>query len=130
MAVNFSLDLKQFSKQISTDLSNLTRKVALDLWGNITRRTPVDTGRARGSWFVTINTPSEKARKKVAKGIVLPAPVRPQIQASTNFFITNNLPYIKRLEYGYSKQAPYGMVRVSLAETKAKMAARVKSRSK
>lgn len=128
MAANFSLDLEQFSKQLSTDLSNLTRKFALNLWGNITRRTPVDTGRARGSWFVTINTPSEKVREKIAKGKVLPAPAIPTIKASTHFFITNNLPYIKRLEYGYSKQAPYGMVRVSLAEMKAKMAAIIKSR--
>jgi hypothetical protein len=30
--------------------------------------------------------------------------------------VTNGVPYIKRLEYGYSTQAPAGMVRVSMRE--------------
>jgi hypothetical protein len=30
------------------------------------------------------------------------------------FFFTNNVPYIRRLEYGYSEQAPQGMVRRNL----------------
>ena len=30
-------------------------------------------------------------------------------------YITNNLPYAERLEYGYSQQAPAGMVRVTAA---------------
>ena len=30
------------------------------------------------------------------------------------FYITNNLPYIMRLEFGYSKQAPAGMARITV----------------
>lgn len=30
--------------------------------------------------------------------------------------ITNNVVYVPRLEYGYSRQAPHGMVRVSIRE--------------
>jgi hypothetical protein len=32
------------------------------------------------------------------------------------YYITNNLPYAERLEYGWSGQAPSGMIRLSLAE--------------
>ena len=31
------------------------------------------------------------------------------------FTLTNNLPYAERLEYGWSNQAPQGMVRVNVA---------------
>jgi hypothetical protein len=31
-------------------------------------------------------------------------------------WIYNNLPYIERLEFGHSQQAPLGMVRISIAE--------------
>jgi hypothetical protein len=30
------------------------------------------------------------------------------------YYLTNNLPYIERLEYGWSKQAPGGMVRKNM----------------
>lgn len=36
-------------------------------------------------------------------------------------YITNNLPYIERLEFGHSKQAPAGMVRLSVAEVAAEI---------
>jgi hypothetical protein len=32
------------------------------------------------------------------------------------YYFVNNLPYAKRLEYGWSKQAPYGMVGITVAE--------------
>jgi hypothetical protein len=31
-------------------------------------------------------------------------------------FITNSLPYAQRLEYGWSKQAPLGVVRITAVE--------------
>lgn len=34
------------------------------------------------------------------------------------YWLSNNLPYIERLEYGYSKQTPAGMVRLSIEEVK------------
>jgi hypothetical protein len=39
-----------------------------------------------------------------------------RLEAGSIFYLTNNLPYGERLEYGYSKQAPSGMVRITLAE--------------
>lgn len=35
---------------------------------------------------------------------------------SAAIFLTNNLPYIERLERGWSKQAPTGMVALTVAE--------------
>jgi hypothetical protein len=42
--------------------------------------------------------------------------VREEGAAGKVHFLTNNLPYALRLEYGWSKQAPHGMVGVTVKE--------------
>lgn len=52
---------------------------------------------------------------KVARGL---SATRRRIFAASDwneFTLTNNLPYAERLEYGWSNQAPQGMVRVNVA---------------
>lgn len=110
------------------------------LYSNIVKRTPVDTGRARGNWNVSKGkvdtTVTNKGRKTVkGKSIV------PDAEGDEDYFISNNLPYIGTLEYGgypdpvkngsydkkkkvyvkksehgFSKQAPNGMLGVTVAE--------------
>jgi hypothetical protein len=72
------------------------RALVLDIFRNIQIRTPVDTGRARGNWQVEFNGTQEAT-------------------------IYNNLPYIERLENGWSQQAPAGFVRVTLSEFERKL---------
>ena len=38
------------------------------------------------------------------------------LKAGGIYYITNNVPYIMRLEYGSSKQAPAGMARITVAK--------------
>lgn len=76
-------------------------------------------GRFRGNWQFSIGTPTEGTLDQVdpAGGVTL-AKLRLQVQALTageTAYIVNNLPYAVPLEYGHSKQAPGGMVRVTLA---------------
>lgn len=96
----------------------LMRKIALDLWGDITLRTPVDTGRARANWFLTVGAPSnERDLHEGAKTGEVAAPPTPslnEITGNESIFIINNLVYIEALEEGHSKQAPIGMVRLAL----------------
>lgn len=58
----------------------------------VKKRTPIDTGRARRGWS-----------KRSATG--------------NNKEIRNKIPYIERLEGGYSKQAPRGFVNQSITST-------------
>jgi hypothetical protein len=95
--------------------------------------TPVDGGRARGNWQATLGSPAtgEVATFDRDGASTLAGAVAMAGQAAGNvFYLTNNLPYIRTLEYGmygtgpgatvkttrdgYSIQAPYGMVRVSV----------------
>src|SRR5262249_55564904 len=80
-------------------------------------RTPVDTGLARGNWHADINQPtiaSLLVYDKTARNT--PRAIRSAIKnfpKDGKLIISNWLPYIERLEAGYSRQAPSGMARLS-----------------
>jgi len=121
--VRFNRDLEKFAKKIDVEVGIAVRKIALDLYSRITRKTPVKTGRARASWNINAGKvdpsvfPEGQAADKAAgarkhRQFKMPHPF-------AKVFITNNLPYIKALEKGHSKkQAPLGMVKLSLIELK------------
>lgn len=80
-------------------------------------------GRFKGNWTVTIGSPSvgetgridpsgneTRIAGNVAAGYA---------KAGDVIYIMNNVPYAQRLEYGWSKQAPAGMVRVTVARFQA-----------
>ena len=102
--------------------------------GGVEKGTPVDTGRAAASWDLTIGSPSstmepESPHKRFKKGSRLKyKPKSRKVRDAKNIirsakldssvYIINNLPYIERLEHGYSKKNRYFV---------AKAIARVKS---
>ncbi|CAI8934216.1 hypothetical protein [Pseudomonas serboccidentalis] len=76
-------------------------------------------GRFRGNWQFSIGAPAEGELDQVdpAGGVTL-AKLRLQVEQMTigqTAYIVNNLPYGIPLEYGHSKQAPHGMIRVTLS---------------
>ena len=117
--MSFSSDMKKLAEKIGQKYDDTVRASLIDVASKIILRTPIDTGRARGNWQVSINDQ--------ASGIVdendadgsktIRAAVDNTENASGNvWWLTNNLPYIQKLESGSSKQAPSGMVRVTLEE--------------
>ena len=44
------------------------------------------------------------------------------------FYLTNNLPYANKMEYGGSAQAPQGMVRINIQRLKSSLESRNKSK--
>jgi hypothetical protein len=102
----FMAALDLYEQGIVTAVNQFSRLVALDLHQRIVEKTPVDTGLARNSWDISPFT-VEAPRGGLARsgGRLL-----------TGWSIVNTLPYIENLELGSSRQAPAGMVRVSLVE--------------
>ncbi|WP_421549115.1 hypothetical protein [Pseudomonas sp. QD4] len=76
-------------------------------------------GRFRGNWQFSIDIPADGVLDQIdPSGGVTIAVLRTQVQSLTagqTAYIVNNLPYGIPLEYGHSRQAPGGMVRVTLA---------------
>ena len=106
-------DLTKAAAFLPEEASQIVRSMALVALDNIVLATPKDLGGAQANWFVSIDSPSTEvtenidgeANKAVQSKIIQNAP--------TNFssiFISNNLPYIARLNDGYSDQAPKGFI--------------------
>jgi hypothetical protein len=121
--MEFKADLAAFAKKIDAEKNVVVAKVSLDLWTEITTRTPVLTGRARANWFLTQGAPSTRVDLYPgAKPGEIAAPTPPDVSQITGdqpVFIVNNLPYIQALEDGHSRKAPAGMVAVSIQDQEA-----------
>lgn len=79
-------------------------------------------GRFRGNWQVSFGAPSQGETgvvdKSGAQTLATGSAVLAQFNAANDYVIyfVNNVPYAVRLEFGHSKQAPNGMVRVTAQE--------------
>ena len=120
----FNLQLDGFARKVGVAAGTVQKRVAFDLFGRIVRRTPVDTGRARGSWTIAVNQadravlPPAPPRHKYPRPHV---PVGITVKPGDTIWISNNLPYITALEDGHSKQTPpHAMVALSIEEVQAK----------
>lgn len=140
----FEADLGAFAALLDLDPRIVLQRVVLDAHARITKRTPVDTGRARASWDVKQGSPSTfvpaERKKSVAgdsntklgnsslTGVNLGEGAKKggraksiggavaDIDGTKVVFITSSLDYMQYLEEGSSKQAPVGMVAITLAE--------------
>lgn len=127
MTTSFQADLKRFAEATKRNLNDAARGVVLELGTRIVQRSPVDTGRFRGQWQIAAGGPDTRTNEpfdKQALGSPPSAATFARWQAEVNaatigstFYITNSLPYARRLEYdSHSSQAPAGMVRVTVVE--------------
>ena len=120
-AGDFDADLRRFSQFVNLGPGIVARKLALDIFGDVLARTPVDTGRARSNWKVSIGAPDFTELETLGNGIgadglqVLQARhILQGFRGNAVIYITNGLPYIERLNEGWSKQAPAGFVEASV----------------
>ena len=84
-------------------------------------------GRFRGNWQVSFDRPAVGAIDRVDKAGTATLAAGRDVLAHYDsgeygsIWFTNNVPYAQRLEYGWSKQAPAGIVRVVAAEINSKV---------
>lgn len=114
----FTLDIQAFVAKAKKNPETVMRSVSLKLFSAIIKASPVDTGRFRGNWQTTGVTPATGLLAGVDptgnKAVNSAATFITNAPGWNTFTLTNNLPYAERLEYGWSKQAPTGIVRVNV----------------
>lgn len=90
----------------------VVKKLSFDGFKELVIRTPVATGFAQSNWRVGINATDEGALRASATGSMYAPAVygNPAIEIGDVVHLYNNVVYIKRLEEGWSGQAPQGMV--------------------
>lgn len=120
----FSSMVNKFAQRVPQLANQVIRKSSLELFTDVVMDTPVDTGRARGNWQISFGSPASGVISEQGDKEGDSASSSPTVQKITDalnsdrttltIFLTNNLPYIKKLEYGWSKKAARGMVRKNL----------------
>lgn len=89
--IKISFKADNIEKAIGPEVEKELQALADTLQSEIKSRTPIDKGRARRGWQ--------------------------QRSQSSSTSVENRVPYIERLEKGYSKQAPRGFVNQSIKAT-------------
>jgi hypothetical protein len=128
----FNIALNNFTDRVVPEkVAGLQKRVGLEVVRRVIPRTPVDTGRARVGWQVSqdsrIDTapeagvgPSGGANASAAAASALQDALAQiaKVRAFSVTYIQNNVEYIGFLEGGSSKQAPNGMLGITLAEVR------------
>jgi len=131
---NFAANVSAFVKKANGNADLVVRKIVLDIGTAIVMRSPVGDGdfwkspppkgyvggRFRANWqYGNISEPTgelpniDKTGKESIDRIAAGLPAK---AAGLVHMLRNNLPYAERLETGWSKQAPAGMVGLTVAE--------------
>jgi len=123
--MSFSKDLDKATLNLNGYTEITVRGILLDLTRLIIKASPVDTGRFRGNWQASVNTPKVTQLKRKdrtgTRTITAASNVIEKFNMGQTFYLTNNLPYARRLEYGYSKQAPSGMLRINVMRVQSEL---------
>lgn len=115
--MKFSDQVKKFTKKAERAALYVFRGTSLDIFSKVILRSPVDTGRFRGNWQCTLNAMATGEIEGTGRKALNAAKrTTGKAKVTDSIYLTNNLPYAKKLEYGSSKQAPRGMVRVTVAD--------------
>lgn len=110
--MSFEDDIKRFSAKTSKAHDEITRGTTIALFNAVIMDTAVDTGRARGNWQTSVGQPvTSQIERQGAEGAMAEVATNTPAGAGQETMLANNLPYIEKLENGWSDQSPQGMVR-------------------
>lgn len=117
--MSFALDVSKFVEKAKKNPEAVMRQVSIKLFSAIIKASPVDTGRFRMNWMASGGTPASVVTDATDKSgnIAIGNATSLVLKAADwrEFTLTNNLPYAQRLEYGWSQQAPAGVVRTNVS---------------
>lgn len=132
MAIPFSDQLRAEAAAIDNALKDTVRVVAIECFGGVIMGTPVGNpslwqspappgytgGTARANWQLTNGAPAQGEVAATDGGTATRSAVIseiPRLQFTGRYTLANNVPYIEKLEDGWSTQAPQGMVKLNVA---------------
>ena len=117
--MGFADEVRRGHRNARERVALAVQKITIQAVNEIIQSSPVDTGRFRGNWQSSIGSinyatnegldPSGENAKREAEFTIS------GFEMGTVFYFSNSLPYARRLEYGYSLQAPSppGIVRAA-----------------
>lgn len=116
--------MPKIAEAIEKDVGVFVADIALRVHYNVVEMTPVDVGTARSNWIARNGSPWSFVYRAFAPGKFLGRAEGSNLGAAVaqaqgvvsrrktdeDIYFTNNLPYIQRLNAGWSKQSAAGFV--------------------
>lgn len=135
--MSFSLDLNKAVKNIREETDRVISGTLAQLSVNIIKDTPVGNpslwapqslpapegyvgGSLRGAWNASFGSPDRAKTNRIENNdgggstAADAASIASSYKAGQAFYLTNPLPYSRRVELGWSTQAPEGMLRLNV----------------
>lgn len=116
---SFAAQLQAFGELVQEEADEIFQIVATEVGQSVINLTPVDTGRALSNWNAGINSPDDVYRETEdpldSKTSARLEGEFKSLKFGDTAYVTNATPHVPFLEYGSSKQAPNGMIRITLA---------------
>ena len=119
--------MRRAARDVDRAAAEATAATAVTIVGKLAFATPVDTSQAISNWVASLNAPpieflephypGEKGSTQQASALETIAAAKlalKVIKAGDTVYVTNNAPYIRRLNEGHSQQAPAGFIEVAL----------------
>lgn len=127
--LNLSRRMHKLARAVDEDVNEFVKNVSLSIHAEEVERTPVDVGTARSNWVLRVGRPFSYVYKAFFPGKHLGRgeasnllgalrQARAAVSSRKNdqpVYITNNVPYIGRLNRGHSRQSPAGFVQAGVS---------------
>lgn len=131
---SFSLQIAEFIAKAKANQDLVVRAITMKIDNKLVQRSPVGDatywknkpppgytgGRFRANWQLSIGSPTAGVRDLIDKDgsatIAAHGSVIATAKAGDVIYLVNNLPYAKRIEEGWSRQAPLGLVALTVLE--------------
>jgi len=105
-------EFKRIDEELVENVNSISRVQAFDTMNKLKLATPVDTGRARNSWILTMDS-NEFVNKPFGSAAITVLP-RVSKKKFETLYMTNGVPYIENLNSGSSRQAPARFVEITI----------------
>lgn len=118
--MSFADQIAAFTKKAAERQTQVLQGTVREVGERLVQRTPVDQGEARSNWQASVNSPvaihTPDLDPTGAGAIADISRTAKAAKMGDAVYILNPAPHIKKLEDGHSKQAPAGMVAVTVVE--------------
>lgn len=132
--MTFALDLERLVQKYKARADDVVALTVTKIAAELDKRSPVGDakfwkndppagyigGHFRANWQLGVNVVPRAEKPGVDRNgtVALPAIVAaiPDQAAGNVYYLANNVPYARRLEYGWSRQAPSGLVGLTVTK--------------
>lgn len=130
----FSAQINAWIEKTKGDADKIVRYALMTLDGRLVQRSPVGDasywkypappgytgGRFRANWQMSAGSAADGVKDLIDKDgsatLAAHASVTSAAKAGEVYYMVNNLPYAERIEEGWSRQAPVGLVALTVVE--------------